>query len=72
MGSSATDGTLTLLLLIELTTDLGKSFHEVNHLMVLISDSNLSIGHMRDARVKRFLECKKLIKLTYKHVLAFC
>ena len=57
MGSSAIDGTLTFLLLIELTTDLGKSFHEVNHL---------------DARVKRFLECNKLIKLTYKHVLSFC
>ena len=66
MGSSATDGTLTLLLLIELTNDLGKSFHEVNH------SSNLSIGHMWDSRVKRFLECNKLIKLTYKHMLAFC
>ena len=48
-------GVLRVLLIIELTTDLGKSFHEVNFLMVLISDDNILGAQMRDARVTRLL-----------------
>ena len=48
-------GVLRVLLTIELTTDLGKSFHEANFLMVLISDDNLLGAQMRDARVTRLL-----------------
>lgn len=53
--SSAINGALRILLIIELTTDLGKPFHEANILMVLISDDNLSVEQMRDARVTRLL-----------------
>ena len=48
-------GVLRVLLIIELTTDLGKSFHEANFLMVLISDDNFLGTQMRDARVTRLL-----------------
>ena len=49
------DGVLRVLLIIELTTDLGKSFHEANLLMMLISDDNLFGAQIRDARVTRVL-----------------
>ena len=46
------DGVLRVLLIIELTTDLGKSFHEANLLMILISDDNSFGAQIRDARVR--------------------
>ena len=49
------DGVLRVLLIIELTTDLGNSFHEANLLMMLISDDNLFVTQIRDARVTRVL-----------------
>ena len=49
------DGVLRALLIIELTTDLGQSFHEANILMILISDDNLFSAQKRDARVTRVL-----------------
>ena len=64
-------GVLRVLLIIELTTDLGKSFHEANFLMVIISDDNLLGAQMSDARVTRLLiheiryvQGTKLVKLT--------
>ena len=64
-------GALRVLLIIELTTDLGKSFHEANFLMVLISHDNLLGAQMRDARVTkllihkiRYVQGTKLVKLT--------
>ena len=41
--ASAIDDVLRILLIIELATDLGKSFHEANLLIVLISDSKLFV-----------------------------
>ena len=68
-------GALRVLLSIEMKTDLGKSFHEANFLMVLISDDNLLGAQMRDARVTRLLIHKiryvqgtKLVKLTKSSV----
>ena len=67
--SSAINGALRILLIIELTTDLGKPFHDANILMVLISYGNLSIEHIRDALAARFLiyeiyvQGTKLVKL---------
>ena len=52
---SLLDGVLRVLLIIELITDLGKSFHEANLLMMLISDENLFGAQIRDARVTRVL-----------------
>ena len=49
------DGVLRVLLIIELTGDLGKSFHEANLLMMLVSDDNLFGAQIRDARVTRVL-----------------
>ena len=63
---------MRVLLVIELSTDLGKSFHKANILMVLISESNSSVEHIWDACVARLLihEVRyvpdtKLVKLTY-------
>ena len=53
--SSPIDGVLRVLLIIELKTDLEKSFHEANLLMVLILDGSLSVEHIQDARVARLL-----------------
>ena len=73
--SAVIDGVLRVLLIIKLTTDLVKSFHEANFLIVLISDGNLSVEHIRDARVTRLLvhevqyaQDTKLVKLTYRPV----
>ena len=49
------DGVLRVLLIIELATDLGKSFHEANLLMMLISHDKLFGAEIRDARVTRVL-----------------
>ena len=49
------DGVLKVLLIIELTTELGQSFHEANLLMILISDDHLFGAQKRDARVTRVL-----------------
>ena len=49
------DGVLRVLLIVELTTELGQSFHEVNLLMILISDDDLFGAQKRDARVTRVL-----------------
>lgn len=49
--SSAKDGVLGVLLIIELTTYLGKSFHKANLLIVLILEDDLSVEHIRDAQV---------------------
>lgn len=46
--SSAIDDVLRVLLIIELTTDLGKSFYEANLLIGLISDSNLFVEQIWD------------------------
>ena len=46
---------MRVLLFIELTIDLRKSFHEGNRLMILISDDNLFCAQMRDARVTTIL-----------------
>ena len=66
---------MRVLLIIELTADLGKLFHEANLSMVLNSDGNLSLKQIRDARVTRFLihevryvQDTKLVKLTYRLV----
>ena len=53
LGPPLLDGVLRALLIIELTTDLGQSFHEANILMILISDDNLFSAQKRDARVTR-------------------
>ena len=50
LGPSLLDGGLTVLLIIELTTDLRKSFHEAN-LLMLISDDNSFGAQICDARV---------------------
>ena len=52
---SLLDGAMRVLLIIELTIDLRKSFHEGNRLMILISDDNLFCAQMRDARVTTIL-----------------
>ena len=49
------DGVLRVLLIIELTTDLGKSFYEAKFLMMLISDDNLFGAQIHDAQVTRVL-----------------
>ena len=49
LGPSLLDGVLRVELIIELTTDLGKSFHEANLLMLLVSDGNLFGAQIRDA-----------------------
>ena len=51
---SAIIGVLKVLLIIELTTDLGKSIHETN-LLMFISHSNLSVEQIREARVTGLL-----------------
>ena len=73
--SSVIDDVMRVLLVIELSTDLGKSFHKANILMVLISESNSSVEHIWDACVTRLLihEVRyvpdtKLVKLTYEPV----
>ena len=50
LGPSLLDGGLTVLLIIELTTHLRKSFHEAN-LLMLISDDNSFGAQICDARV---------------------
>ena len=55
LGPSLLDGVLRVLLIIELTTDYGKSFHEANLLMMLISGDNLFGAQIRDVRVTRVL-----------------
>ena len=55
LGPSLLDGVLRVLLIVELTTELGQSFHEVNLLMILISDDDLFGAQKRDARVTRVL-----------------
>ena len=55
LGPSLLDGVLTVLLIIELTTDLGKSFHKAYLLMMLISEDNLFGAQIRDAQVTRVL-----------------
>ena len=55
LGPSLFDGVLRVLLIIEFTTDLGKSFHEANLLMILISDENLFGAQIRYAGVTRVL-----------------
>ena len=55
LGYSFLDGVLRVLLIIELTTDLGKSFHEANVLMLLIPDGNIFGAQICDARVTRIL-----------------
>ena len=47
-SSAAIDDVLRVLLIIELTTDLGKSFYEANLLIGLISDSNLFVEQIWD------------------------
>ena len=46
---------LRVLLVVELATDLEKSFQEAHLSMVLISDGNLFVEHMQDAHVARLL-----------------
>ena len=55
LESAVIEGVLRVLLIIELTTDLGKSFHEANLLMMFISHGNLSVEQIREARVTRLL-----------------
>ena len=61
-----------VLLIIELTTDFGKSFHNANILMLVISDGNLSVEPIHDAHVTRlearYVQGKKLVKSTYRPV----
>ena len=45
------DDVLRVFLIIELTTDLGKLFHDTNLLTMLISDDNLFGAQIRNARV---------------------
>lgn len=73
--SSAKDRVLGVLLIIELTTYLGKSFHKANLLIVLILEDNLSVEHIRDAQVTMLVIHKvgyaqgaKLVKLTCRPV----
>ena len=73
--SSAKDGVLGVLLIIELTTYLGKSFHKANLLIVLILEDNLSVEHIRDARVTKPLTnevqcglCREFVNSTYRPV----
>ena len=54
LESAIIEGVLTVLLIIELTTDLGKSFHETN-LLMFISYSNLSVEQIWEARVTGLL-----------------
>ena len=54
-GPSLLNGVGTVILIIEFTNDLGKSFHEANLSMMLISDDNLFDAQIRDARVTRVL-----------------
>ena len=65
------DGVLRVLLIMELTIDLGKSFREANLLMILISHENLFGAQIRDPRVTRLLiqdvqqvQGTKLVKIT--------
>ena len=60
------DGVLRVLLIIELTTDLAKSFHEANLLMMLISEGNLFGGQICDAQVTRVLKEAILFKEAIK------
>ena len=77
VGASAfnTEENYFVPLITELTTDSGKSFHEVNFLMMLISNSNLSVEKIREARATRLLiyeiryvQGTKFVKLTYRLV----
>ena len=54
LESAIIEGVLKVLLIIELTTDLGKSFHETN-LLMFISYSNLSVEQIWEARVTGLL-----------------
>ena len=47
LESAVIDGVLSVLFIIELTTDSGKSFDEANLLMMLISDGNLSVEQIQ-------------------------
>ena len=47
LESAVIDGVLSVLFIIKLTTDSGKSFHEGNLLMMLISDGNLSVEQIQ-------------------------
>ena len=51
--ASAIDDVLRILLIIELATDLGKSSHEANLLIVLISDSKLFVEQIWNPCVAR-------------------
>ena len=54
LESAIIEGVLKVLLIIELKTDLGKSFHETN-LLMFISYSNLSVEQIWEARVTGLL-----------------
>ena len=54
LESAIIEGVLKVLFIIELTTDLGKSFHETNFLM-FISHSNLSVEQIQEAHVTGLL-----------------
>ena len=78
LESAVIYGVLRVLLIIELTTDLGKSFPEANLLMMLISDRNFSVDQIREVRVTRLLihgvryvRDKRLVKLTYRPVIVY-
>ena len=78
LESAVIDGVLRVLLIIELTTDLGKPFHEANLLLMFISDGNLSVKQTRHARVTRplvhggqYVQGTKLVKLRYRGVFVF-
>ena len=47
LESAVIDGILKVLLIIELTTDSRKLFHEASLLMMFISDGNLSVEQIR-------------------------
>ena len=72
--SSVIDNVMRVLMVIGLSTDLGKSFHKANISMVLISESNLSVEHIWDAHVTRplnhevYVQGTKLVKLIYRPV----
>ena len=78
LESAVIYGVLRVLLIIELTTDLGKSFPQANLLMMLISDRNFSVDQIREVRVTRLLihgvryvRDTRLVKLTYRPVIVY-
>ena len=78
LESAVIYGVLRVILIIELANDLGKSFHEANLLMMLISDGNFSIDQIREVRVTRLLihdvryvRDTRLVKLTSRPVIVY-